>query len=62
LVTEHGTDYFEYEKPAHVQQSMIEHVVNVLRGDETPVSTGETGARTNKLMEQIVNRYYKNKK
>jgi hypothetical protein len=41
---------------------MIEHVVNVLRNAEKPVSTGETGARTNKIMEQIVNRYYKNKK
>jgi predicted dehydrogenase len=62
LVNEHGTEHFEYAKPIHVQQPMIEHVVNVLRNAEKPVSTGETGARTNKIMEQIVNRYYKNKK
>lgn len=59
LVNEQGVRYFEYEKPAHVQQPMIEHVVDVLRGEVNSVSTGETGARTNKIMELIVNRYYK---
>ncbi|HKK63716.1 MAG TPA: Gfo/Idh/MocA family oxidoreductase, partial [Bacteroidales bacterium] len=61
LVNEHETAYFEYSKPYHVQQPMIEHVVDVLRKGEVPVSTGETGARTNKVMEKIVNRYYKTK-
>ncbi|MDA3816570.1 MAG: Gfo/Idh/MocA family oxidoreductase [Prolixibacteraceae bacterium] len=62
LVKQDGTQYFEYSKPSHVQQSMIEHVVAVLCNEEEAVSSGKTGARTNKVMEEIVNRYYKTKK
>ncbi|MCF8362031.1 MAG: Gfo/Idh/MocA family oxidoreductase [Prolixibacteraceae bacterium] len=62
LVTENGIQSFEYKKPKHVQQNMIEHVVKVLRNEEQAVSTGETAVRTNKVMEEIVNGYYKTKK
>ncbi|HKM93306.1 MAG TPA: Gfo/Idh/MocA family oxidoreductase [Prolixibacteraceae bacterium] len=58
LITQKGIQSFEFEKPQHVQQAMIEHVVNCLLKNEKPVSDGFSGARTNKIMEQIVNNYY----
>jgi predicted dehydrogenase len=61
LITEKGIEEFNYEKPLHVQQAMIEHVVACLRGEEQAVSTGISGARTNKILENIVKEYYANK-
>lgn len=40
--------------PAHIQQLLIEQVVDALRGRrDRVVSTGERAARTNWVMEQI---------
>lgn len=58
LITEVGEQTFDYPKPEHVQQGMIQQIVNVLRGEEEPVSTGETGSRTNYILEEIVKKYY----
>lgn len=42
--------------PPHIQQLLIEQVVDALRGGrDSVVSTGETAARTNWVMEQIIN-------
>lgn len=58
LVTESGTEEFDFQKPEHVQFNLIEQIVNDLRGEEKCVSTGETGSETNKVLEEIVKKYY----
>jgi len=49
---------FPFEKPQHVQSYLIQEVVNELIGKGKSPSTGETGARTNKVMDEIVKEYY----
>lgn len=49
-------------RPAHVQYYLIEQVVQALEGKGTPSSTGITGARTSKVMDEIVEEYYKDKR
>jgi predicted dehydrogenase len=61
IVTSSGDELFHFTKPEHVQQNMIEHVIQDLLGNETAISTGESGARTNKILEEIVSEYYKHK-
>jgi 1,5-anhydro-D-fructose reductase (1,5-anhydro-D-mannitol-forming) len=40
---------------------LLEKIVQSLNGPGTPPSTGETGARTNKIMDEVVKEYYKGK-
>ena len=58
LINEMGVELFESDKPEHVQQAMIEHVVKCLRNEDKPISTGITGAATNKVLEEIVKEFY----
>jgi predicted dehydrogenase len=62
LITENGKEIFHAPKPAHVQQDMIAEIVAVLHGQAQPVSTGVSGAETNRIMEQIVSAYYQKNK
>lgn len=50
---------FANERPENVQFYLIEQVVNALTGKGTALSTGLTGARTSKVMDEIVAEYYK---
>ncbi len=59
LENESGKKALHYEKPAHVQYYLIEEIVNELLGKGKSPSTGETGMRTNKVMEKIIKNYYK---
>ncbi|MDR6883397.1 Gfo/Idh/MocA family oxidoreductase [Bacillus sp. 3255] len=45
--------------PAHVQQPLIGMVVDELRGLGTSPSTGVTGARTNRVMDELLRGFYK---
>ena len=54
-----GIQKFANETPENIQFNMIEQVVNSLLGKGTPVSTAITGARTSKVMDEIVAEYYK---
>ncbi|MFW5754537.1 MAG: Gfo/Idh/MocA family protein [Marinilabiliaceae bacterium] len=45
---------FPYINPDNIQYNLISNVVKSIRGEETPVSTGESAARTNLVMEKIV--------
>ena len=45
------------ETPAHIQQPLIERIVRALEGGETCPSTGESAARTNSVLEQLVATY-----
>ena len=55
LETEMGNEEFILPYPEHVQQPLIERIVQQLRGEGTCPSTGITGARTNAILDQIVN-------
>jgi len=54
---ESGKQKFSFEKPEHIQQPLIQWVVDDLRGKGKCPSTGVTGARTNWVMDQICNSF-----
>lgn len=54
LESDTGAEEFQPSKPEHVQQPLIQTVVDELLGRGTCPSTGETAARTNRVMEAIV--------
>jgi predicted dehydrogenase len=59
LENEEGRSEYPFPKPDHVQQHMIEKVVAFLRGEGVFPSTGISGARTNWVMDRMVEGYYK---
>jgi predicted dehydrogenase len=54
LTTGDGATEFEIEYPQHIQQSLIQTVVDDLNGTGTCPSTGESAARTTWVMDQIL--------
>lgn len=48
------TEEFKIEYPEHVQQPLIESVVNDILGKAHSVSTGVSASRTNRIMEEIL--------
>ena len=58
LTTNQGSQEFNIENPAHIQQPLIQTVVNDLIGLEKCVSTGDTAARTSWVMEQMITDFY----
>jgi predicted dehydrogenase len=61
LMNNDGRQEFINERPEHVQYNLIEKIVNTLNGKGNSPSTGITGARTSKVMDEIVEEYYKDK-
>jgi predicted dehydrogenase len=59
LRTRGGNKKFANHTPENIQYNMIEQVVNSIRGEAVPVSTGISGARTSRVMDEIVAEYYK---
>ncbi len=57
LVNQDGTQEFPIENPVHVQQQLIQSVVNELNGDGRCLSTGISAARTNWVMDEILKEY-----
>ncbi|MEQ9296949.1 MAG: Gfo/Idh/MocA family oxidoreductase [Cyclobacteriaceae bacterium] len=53
LVSQHTSETFNFDMPKHIQQPLIQQVVDELRGKGTCVSTGFSGARANQVMEWI---------
>lgn len=53
LHTEKGTESFTIEPPEHIQQPLIQTIVNDLLGQGTALSTGETAIRTTQVMDTI---------
>jgi predicted dehydrogenase len=47
-----GTQSFQIDNPPHIQQPLVQTLVNQLRGQSQCPSTGRTAARTNWVMEQ----------
>lgn len=54
LITAKGTIEFPYLNPENIQLHLIKDVVESIQGKRLPVSTGETAAHTNWVMEQII--------
>ncbi len=54
LKTSAGEKSFPFENPAHIQQPLIQTVVDQLRGKGTCPSTGESAARTARVMDEMV--------
>lgn len=62
LTTDSGREEFINERPEHVQCYLIKQVVEDLTGNGSAVSTGISGARTSKVMDEIVKDYYEDKR
>lgn len=54
LVTPAGTARFNLPAPRHIQMPMIESIVTELQGHGRCPSTGETAARTSRVMDMII--------
>ena len=59
LTNESGRQEFINEHPENVQYYLIEKIVRSLNGQGASPSTGLTAARTSKVMDEVVNEYYK---
>ena len=58
LTTNETTEEYVIENPRHIQQHLIQKIVNELTGKDKSPSTGITGARTNWVMDQLIKGYY----
>lgn len=58
LINKEGVQKFANETPENIQFNLIEQVVKSLSGNGVPVSTAVSGARTSKVMDEIVAEYY----
>jgi predicted dehydrogenase len=56
LTTANGLTQFAYADPPHIQQPLIQTVVDQLNGIGTCPSTGESAARTSWVMDQMLKR------
>ena len=54
LSTPSHTEHFSIAPPEHIQQPLIQSIVNELLGTGVALSTGESAARTNKVMDMIL--------
>jgi predicted dehydrogenase len=54
LTTSAGTTEFPIDNPPHIQQPLIQLIVDDLNGIGTSPSTGETAARTSWVMDQML--------
>jgi predicted dehydrogenase len=59
LTTAAGRSELSFEPPAHIQQPLIQAVVDALRGTGSCPSTGESAARTSWVMDQLLSDYYR---
>lgn len=59
LKTEKETKLLDFPTPQHVQQELITLIVDELRGNGTSPSTGNTGSRTSRVMDEVLSGYYK---
>jgi predicted dehydrogenase len=58
LFSASGLQEFTNERPEHVQYYLITSIVNELHGRGRSPSTGFSGARTSKVMDEVVSEYY----
>jgi predicted dehydrogenase len=58
LATPSGEEVFAIPNPDPIQGPLIQTVVDALRGEGSCPSTGETAARTSRVMDQVLADYY----
>ena len=58
LTTASGVETFERPNPPHIQQPLIQGIVDQLQGRGACPSTGESAARTTWVMDQVLSDYY----
>jgi predicted dehydrogenase len=56
LMTSDKTKKYEIEHPPHIQQPLIQTIVDELLGKGACPSTGKTAAHTNRVMDLILNK------
>jgi predicted dehydrogenase len=54
LTTRDGATTFSFDYPQHIEQPLIQMVVDELNGIGKSPSTGDTGARTSRVMDQML--------
>jgi predicted dehydrogenase len=59
LTNESGRQEFINERPENVQYYLIDKIVQALGGKGSSPSTGESGARTCRVMDEVVKEYYR---
>jgi predicted dehydrogenase len=59
LTTAQGQKEFVYDYPAHIQQPLIQTVVDYLNGRGICPSTGESAARTTWVMDQMLGKIHR---
>jgi len=57
LHTMQGVETFAIENPAHIQQPLIQMLVDELNGSGRCPSTGKSAARTNRVMDAVLQRW-----
>lgn len=57
LMTDEGITEFESKRPQHIQQHLIQTMVNELNGGAASPSHGESAARTSWVMDQLLQGY-----
>lgn len=57
LISNGTKEEFHIENPKHIQQPLIQTIVDELLGQGKCASNGESGARTNKVMDEILREY-----
>jgi len=57
LLTAEGLQTFDFPKPDHVQYYLIRQVVEELTGKGKASSTGVSGARTSKVMDEVIREF-----
>ncbi|HLT86658.1 MAG TPA: Gfo/Idh/MocA family oxidoreductase [Sphingobacterium sp.] len=53
-ITPSGTQFYDFEKPKHIQKPLIESIVQELRGEGFCLSKGESALRTTAVVEKII--------
>jgi len=62
VIRPEGITEMGFNNPEHISQNLIQQIINELRGEGKCVSTGESAARTAKVMDEMVKGYYENYK
>lgn len=58
LESKSGEELFDLPNPPHIQQPLIQTIVNELQGNGKCPSTGTSGARTSHVMDTVLQGYY----
>lgn len=61
LTDSSGRQVIVNERPEHVQYNLIDKIVQALHGKGTAPSTGESAARTSRVMDEVVREFYSEK-